>query len=111
MKRNALRIGLKAPQAVKRIDKKLGQNYYYLDASADASRGSQARDNDNKGYLCHELLQVQKTKQNRFSKTKVLMKISNVFVVFSCFVLLCVALCWALLCVLVCVGFFWLFVS
>ena len=70
MKRNALRIGLKAPQAVKRIDKKLGQNYYYLDASADASRGSQARDNDNKGYLCHELLQVQKTKQNRFWKNK-----------------------------------------
>ena len=47
---------VKTPQAAKRIAKKLGQNYYYLDASADASRGSQARDNDNRGYLRHELL-------------------------------------------------------
>ena len=36
---------VKTPQAVKRIDKKLGQNDYYLD-------------NDNNGYLRHELLKV-----------------------------------------------------
>ena len=36
---------LKTPQTVKRIDKKLGQNYYYLD-------------DDKRGYLRHELLKV-----------------------------------------------------
>ena len=36
---------LKTPQTVKRIDKKLGQNYYYLD-------------DDQRGYLRHELLMV-----------------------------------------------------
>ena len=36
---------VRTPQKVKRIDKKLGQNYYYLD-------------DDNKGYLRHELLKV-----------------------------------------------------
>ena len=36
---------VRTPQKVKRIDKKLGQNYYYLD-------------DDNRGYLRHELLKV-----------------------------------------------------
>ena len=36
---------LETPQTVKRIDKKLGQNYYYLD-------------DDKRGYLRHELLKV-----------------------------------------------------
>ena len=36
---------VKTPQTVKRIDKKLGQNYYYLE-------------NDSRGYLRHELLKV-----------------------------------------------------
>ena len=37
---------LKTPQLVKRIEKKLGQNYYYLE------------NNENRGYLRHELLKV-----------------------------------------------------
>ena len=49
---------VRTPQKVNRVDKKLGQNYYYLDASADASRGSQTRNDDNRGYLRHELLKV-----------------------------------------------------
>ena len=36
---------VKAPQTIKRIDKKLGQNHYYLE-------------NDSRGYLRHELLKV-----------------------------------------------------
>ena len=36
---------VKTPQTVKRIDKELGQNYYYLE-------------NDSRGYLRHELLKV-----------------------------------------------------
>ena len=48
----------KTPETVKRIDKKLGQSYFFLDAWADASRGSQTRNDDNKGYLRHELLKV-----------------------------------------------------
>ena len=38
---------VRTPQAVKRIDKKLGQNYCFLD-------------DDEKGYLRHELLKVRK---------------------------------------------------
>ena len=37
---------VKTPQTVKRIEKKLGQNYYYLE------------NNENRGYLRHELLKV-----------------------------------------------------
>ena len=36
---------VRIPQKVKRIDKKLGQTYYYLD-------------DDKRGYLRHELLKV-----------------------------------------------------
>ena len=37
---------VRTPQKVKRIDKKLGQNYYYLE------------NDDKRGYLRHELLKV-----------------------------------------------------
>ena len=37
---------VRTPQKVKRIDKKLGQSYYYLE------------NDDKRGYLRHELLKV-----------------------------------------------------